>query len=165
MTPEQRARLEQAIAKVAHAATFDMTFGTLQPTTAIIDIDAAPVMALVEEIIGEVKESWSATLRVGVEGLSQVGKSRREGKQEGTLLPYWEIRRDTGFGGYCAHAGPFFSREAAEKERAARLYDYGPKSYVFGAAGVQSHDWARLYAASDEAARWLDGSDEPGGEA
>ena len=38
--------------------------------------------------------------------------------------------------------GPFFSREAGEKELANRRYDYGKNAVVFCASGVHSSQYA-----------------------
>ena len=48
-------------------------------------------------------------------------------------------------------AGPFFSREAAERHRRAREYDYGKKSIVFCFSGHWSHQYKELRAIIREA--------------
>ena len=58
--------------------------------------------------------------------------------------PWWAVVRKNGMGSNAILAGPFFSRDAAEKHRKAREYEYGAKSIVFCFSGHRSHQYKEL---------------------
>ncbi len=65
---------------------------------------------------------------------------------EMTQHPWWAVVQRNGPGESSILAGPFFSREAAERHRKAREYDYGNKSIVFCFRGHWSHQYKELRA-------------------
>ena len=70
---------------------------------------------------------------------------------EATAYPWWAICRSAGIMGDAVLAGPFFSRESAEKTRAAKIHRYGKKSYVFCFSGHESSDYIELRKLAKEA--------------
>ncbi len=64
-----------------------------------------------------------------------------------TADPWWAVVRIGSLGCMVVLEGPFFSRERAEAQRTARLYEYGAKSYVFCFSGHRSQHYKELRAA------------------
>jgi hypothetical protein len=76
-------------------------------------------------------------------------------KNEGTNYPWWFIvagNRKT-IDSPMRIEGPFFSREAAEEQRKARIYAYGEKSYVWCAGGSESDEYTAAVDAAVKAIR------------
>lgn len=67
---------------------------------------------------------------------------------EATAYPWWAIVQRAGFGRFATLAGPFFSRDSAERQRQARIYEYGQKSLVYCFSGHESRDYRELRKAA-----------------
>lgn len=63
---------------------------------------------------------------------------------EATAHPWWAIVRNGSFGRMVVLVAPFFSREAAEEHRRARIYEYGEKSFVFCFSGYYAWQYRDL---------------------
>lgn len=63
---------------------------------------------------------------------------------EATAHPWWAVVRRGTAGRKVVLAGPFFSRERAEANRTARLYEYGPGAYVYCFSGHISQHYVEL---------------------
>jgi hypothetical protein len=72
---------------------------------------------------------------------------------ESTQYPWWGIVKRAGLGQYAMLAGPFFSRASAERQRKARIYEYGERSLVYCFSGHESRDFRDLMDAAREAER------------
>src|SRR5690606_23799366 len=63
---------------------------------------------------------------------------------EFTGHPWWAIVKKASFGRLEILEGPYFSREAAEKHRKARIYEYGEKSFVYCFSAYYSREYREL---------------------
>jgi 3-mercaptopyruvate sulfurtransferase SseA len=65
-------------------------------------------------------------------------------KNEATAHPWWAVVYKNGMGARAIAAGPFFSRERAERHLEARRYEYGRGAIVYCFSGHRSQHYVDL---------------------
>jgi hypothetical protein len=63
---------------------------------------------------------------------------------EATANPWWAIVAPNQMGSSAIMAGPYFSRESAERHRRERLYEYKESSFVFCFSGNNSREYKEM---------------------